>query len=302
MIGGIFGEEAYRHTTIVRTRFPDFRDKKRCDEDTKEVIEEMNKNKDIKPCDKFVHVDNPSTDVKIPDKKRKKLTDELNKDSRRESREIILKHLEKHSKIYSLEYLKEWLSVAEKQTTGITASAVTNFGLRFITSNLLSKGIIVVSTTVGGPVGFAVAAGGTAVFTASGVAINKYWASKMDDGWNKTIVNFIGDTLTDTGIDVVTGGIVGGVTEVAKPVTKAATKWIGGTAGKEIAKHGVTNTAKLMINTGKGVAKVGKFVAQNPKIVTGTAQATAQIAQQASRTKDEHKQAAQILQTLRPKK
>ncbi|CAB4470478.1 uncharacterized protein OCT59_020788 [Rhizophagus irregularis] len=81
----IFNEDIYSYTTIVRTRFTDFEDERRCEEDKEKISQENEKLAElIRICNKLIHVDNP------PVKGRSAAT---NKEIREVSRERLLKHL-----------------------------------------------------------------------------------------------------------------------------------------------------------------------------------------------------------------
>lgn len=81
----IFNEDIYSYTTIVRTRFTDFEDERRCEEDKEKIGQENEKLAElIRVCNKLIHVDNP------PVKGRSAIT---NKEIREVSRERLLKHL-----------------------------------------------------------------------------------------------------------------------------------------------------------------------------------------------------------------
>ncbi|PKB97634.1 hypothetical protein RhiirA5_502188 [Rhizophagus irregularis] len=81
----IFNEDIYSYTTIVRTRFTDFEDERRCEEDKEKISQENEKLTElIRECNKLIHVDNP------PVKGRSATT---NKEIREVSRERLLKHL-----------------------------------------------------------------------------------------------------------------------------------------------------------------------------------------------------------------
>src|SRR4051794_7344605 len=104
----IFDKDIAKHTTIVRTRFPEFRDKGKCEEDInlmakeaqekkveleqdleKENLTTTNLAEIIKSCNKVIHVDNPSLDVDDEEEL------EIGKEDRDKSREILLEHLNK---------------------------------------------------------------------------------------------------------------------------------------------------------------------------------------------------------------
>lgn len=102
-----------KYTTLVRTRFNDFRDPKKCEEDRQSLLNEDNKElRDaISSCNDIIYVDNPP----IPeiDEDEKDSGDEEDereiKETKEESRKIILDHLAKCcQKPYKL---KEWDSI-----------------------------------------------------------------------------------------------------------------------------------------------------------------------------------------------
>ncbi|RHZ35935.1 GTPase [endosymbiont GvMRE of Glomus versiforme] len=84
----IFGEGISKYTTIVWTDFKGFRDKKKCETDRKELVENNEKiKKMVELCNGIVYVNNPSLDDD---------DDEINKKMRetcRESRKKLLSHL-----------------------------------------------------------------------------------------------------------------------------------------------------------------------------------------------------------------
>jgi predicted GTPase len=86
----IFDEEVADHTTIIRTNFVDFRNKKKCEEDIDLMIKKGGDKllEAIKSCQgRVIHVDNPSTDTDDEDEA------EMNEEDRKVSREKILNHL-----------------------------------------------------------------------------------------------------------------------------------------------------------------------------------------------------------------
>jgi GTP-binding protein EngB required for normal cell division len=102
----LFDENITKHTTVVRTRFADFRKPNKCEEDIssmakelQEKVAEAEKEKRelnttslaeiISSCNKVVHVDNPSLEVKSA----KEAEIKMRKNKRNKSRGILLKHL-----------------------------------------------------------------------------------------------------------------------------------------------------------------------------------------------------------------
>ncbi|CAI2165559.1 16652_t:CDS:1 [Funneliformis geosporum] len=92
----IFDEDVYEFTTIVRTRFPSFRDDLACDEDYARIINENEQVFDIvESCNKIIHVNN-MTVIEDPDQ-----------NSRFDSREKLLSHLINCQRIYRPKNLTE---------------------------------------------------------------------------------------------------------------------------------------------------------------------------------------------------
>lgn len=86
-----------KFTTLVRTNFPNFRDTKKCGEDRQSLLSEDNKElrDTISSCNDIVYVDNPpipEIDDKDSDDERE---EEQIKETKEESRKIILNHLAK---------------------------------------------------------------------------------------------------------------------------------------------------------------------------------------------------------------
>ncbi|CAG8562014.1 17289_t:CDS:1 [Funneliformis caledonium] len=85
----IFDEDVYEYTTIVRTRFPSFRDELACDVDYARMINENEKVFEIvESCNQIIHVNN-MTVIEDPDQS-----------SRDDSREKLLSHLVTCQRIY----------------------------------------------------------------------------------------------------------------------------------------------------------------------------------------------------------
>lgn len=121
----IFDKDITNHTTIVRTRFPSFKNLAKCQEDIDKMAKEFQEKKDelekdlekkgkkltttnlsevIKSCqERVVYVDNPPLDVDDEEEL------EFNKEDREKSREILLEHLNKISQgePYKPDKLKE---------------------------------------------------------------------------------------------------------------------------------------------------------------------------------------------------
>lgn len=99
-----------RFTTVIRTRFPNFRNPQKCEEDRKKLLAENQELKEIiNSCKDFIHVDNapiPVVEAEDSDgeKKNKERQIVRNKEKRKDSRERVLKHLaENCPEIYKLE-------------------------------------------------------------------------------------------------------------------------------------------------------------------------------------------------------
>ncbi|CAG8533348.1 1681_t:CDS:2, partial [Dentiscutata erythropus] len=91
-----------KHTTIIRTNFTNFRYSDRAKTDRQEILEE---NKDlaeiINSCNGIIHIDAPPINVDSEDRLR------LNKEDRKESRNILLNHIESFHGNYK-PYIKTW--------------------------------------------------------------------------------------------------------------------------------------------------------------------------------------------------
>ncbi|CAG8614167.1 11571_t:CDS:2 [Dentiscutata heterogama] len=96
----IFGENIFKYTTIVRTNFEPFADKKRRDED----IKALKKNKLISElansCNGIIHVNNPSLKVRLGN-----ITE--HRKFRAESRRVLENHLSACKNVYRPSKLKE---------------------------------------------------------------------------------------------------------------------------------------------------------------------------------------------------
>src|SRR5207244_757587 len=80
----IFGDQIVEHTTIVRTRFPEFENEEVCTEQKKAIGENKEIAKLINECNGVVFVDNPPTKGRYAD---------IAIQSRNESRKRLLVHL-----------------------------------------------------------------------------------------------------------------------------------------------------------------------------------------------------------------
>jgi GTPase Era involved in 16S rRNA processing len=83
-----FDEEIVKYTTIVRTNFPKFGSKEKCEEDLQRMIEENEKLVEIiEKCGGFIHVDNPSVNDE------EEIIRSSHKKTREKSKEIVLNRL-----------------------------------------------------------------------------------------------------------------------------------------------------------------------------------------------------------------
>jgi NACalpha-BTF3-like transcription factor len=101
-----FDEGIVDYITIIRTSFINFREEKACFKDVDMLLDE---NKDIaeviNSCKKkIIHVDNPSVSISGASKS-VKMQNELNKEHRKDSREKLLRHLERCKNTYRPERL-----------------------------------------------------------------------------------------------------------------------------------------------------------------------------------------------------
>jgi GTPase Era involved in 16S rRNA processing len=84
----IFDKDIVNYTTIVRTDFSHFEDEEECEEDRKKIAEESPKLAElIRSCNKLIYVDNPSISTG------KIRRDNINEETREESRKKLLEHL-----------------------------------------------------------------------------------------------------------------------------------------------------------------------------------------------------------------
>ncbi|UZO10016.1 uncharacterized protein OCT59_001614 [Rhizophagus irregularis] len=105
----IFGNDIAEYTTIVRTKFSDFKNEKECKKDKDDLY---NKNETVaKLCKSIVHIDNPPINIFVHDEDDRE-TVIVNKRRREQSRTILLDHLNKvisekyYDKIYEFDNLK----------------------------------------------------------------------------------------------------------------------------------------------------------------------------------------------------
>ena len=95
-----FKSDISKYTTIVRTKFSNFKDEKSCKEDQKKLCRKINKISEMK----IVHVDNPPINIIVIDNvDRERIED--SKKKREKSRKILLDHLDdvcKKNKIYKV--------------------------------------------------------------------------------------------------------------------------------------------------------------------------------------------------------
>jgi GTP-binding protein EngB required for normal cell division len=123
----IFDKDVVNHTTIIRTRFADFKDQAKCQADIKlMVVEESKLAEIINSCQKrVVYVDNPSLNL-LPtdhedDKGKKKREGKIanRKETRNDSRKILINHLQQinqnQTSLYQPPKLKE-LNTELKET------------------------------------------------------------------------------------------------------------------------------------------------------------------------------------------
>lgn len=110
--------EITKFTTIIRTNFVNFKSKKRCELDEKELLVQNNKIKDlISSCNKLLYINNPSNpEINDSDSEGEKESKSLiaisNEKKRNQSKEIVLEHLERNcNQIYKL---KGWNSVSDQ--------------------------------------------------------------------------------------------------------------------------------------------------------------------------------------------
>ncbi|CAG8626067.1 7916_t:CDS:2, partial [Ambispora leptoticha] len=98
----IFDKEITQYTTIVRTKFPDFRKAKKCQEDVEVLVKEEGRLKEIiESCQKrVIHVDSPSIIAAVVDEENEEERESenqvlnINRKKRIKSREILLTNLQ----------------------------------------------------------------------------------------------------------------------------------------------------------------------------------------------------------------
>jgi len=103
----VFDENVNKYITVVRNRFPYFRDSVECENDRKSIRSSDKISEVISSCNKFIHVDTPPLDIK--DERRVK----LNREDREYSRMILLTHLRDCRDVYkpnNLDKLNERVS------------------------------------------------------------------------------------------------------------------------------------------------------------------------------------------------
>ncbi|CAG8654931.1 12489_t:CDS:2, partial [Ambispora leptoticha] len=88
----IFDDQITKHTTIVRTNFAAFKNKRECENDIKEMKENDSLKEVIESCQgRVIHVDNPPINTKGASEEEI----ELNKSKRGDTKKLLLDHLEK---------------------------------------------------------------------------------------------------------------------------------------------------------------------------------------------------------------
>ncbi|GBB96837.1 hypothetical protein RclHR1_02850008 [Rhizophagus clarus] len=101
---GLFGSDIFEYTTIVRTKFSNFKSRKSCEKDKEMLREESVTNaKIIESCKGIIYVDNPPINILSydgdddddDDDDDKEANIRINKKTREKSRSILLDHLEK---------------------------------------------------------------------------------------------------------------------------------------------------------------------------------------------------------------
>lgn len=105
----IFDDEIVKYTTIVRTKFSNFRNDAKCKEDIQKMLDNGGELADvIRSCQgRIIHVDNPPTNVEDEDEIA------VNKKKRDRSQTILLTHLAKCDQVYkpaNLDTLNERIS------------------------------------------------------------------------------------------------------------------------------------------------------------------------------------------------
>jgi hypothetical protein len=108
----LFDEDITKYTTVVRTNFPNFRNKKKCEEDVQSLLAENNKavTEMIESCNqRIIHVDNPLINVSGSDQEIDEIAEmqiNVNKKMRELSRKRLLIHLAKCDKVYKPESIE----------------------------------------------------------------------------------------------------------------------------------------------------------------------------------------------------
>jgi energy-coupling factor transporter ATP-binding protein EcfA2 len=102
---GLLGSDVIKYTTIVRTRFSNFKSRDICKKDKEKLCEESETNaKIVKSCKGIIHVDNPPINILGYDDSDdddddggggKEINIRINKNTREKSRTILLNYLEK---------------------------------------------------------------------------------------------------------------------------------------------------------------------------------------------------------------
>ncbi|CAG8463723.1 776_t:CDS:2 [Dentiscutata heterogama] len=98
----IFESNIIKHTTIIRTNFTNFRYPDRVKTDRQEIMDENKVLAEIiNSCNGIIHIDAPPINIDC------ELRSRLNKEDRKESRNILLNHIERFNGNYK-PYLKTW--------------------------------------------------------------------------------------------------------------------------------------------------------------------------------------------------
>jgi len=98
-----------QHTTIIRTRFESFEEKEECTNDREVLSENIGKLGEIINKNAIIHLDNPPLIGRPNDIER-------NKETREESRKILLEHLiNTHQSIYKPANLDNLNKIFEKE-------------------------------------------------------------------------------------------------------------------------------------------------------------------------------------------
>ena len=105
----IFESGIVGHVTIVRTNFNNFQDKDECEKDKEKLLKENEEIAEILGSCRFVHVDNPPTNLVRNDDDKE--INRISKNTRKKSRNMLLKHLEEVCK--ENYKLKKWDNLRE---------------------------------------------------------------------------------------------------------------------------------------------------------------------------------------------